>query len=368
MKKISKKAVFAVLKRVVSLAMIVALIVVLQSVAIKPSDDLSYLYEIFVGKKSKYQGIIEIWNIDTFEGGTGSKFSFLEARAKEFEKQNKGLYFLIRNVTEQECLNMLEAGESPDLFSCSYGVAPKLEKYVQPFSKQFDIAKNYLEAGKSQNSQFALAWCRGAYCLISTKANLEKAKVDTNTKVDLISNVLNLGYETQGKKKTYTTYSVSYGTAKYLMPQNALLSYNVNMLETSNKLAFDKSKDSQTPYSAYCSFVAGESVMLLGTQRDIARMENRAVQGKVSDVIYQPLTKYNDLVQFLMLSKTNNNTKLCYMENFAEFLVSEKSQKQLEKIGMFSVVISNVLPYRKGVMFDIASENIESQSVLNLFA
>ena len=55
------------------------------------------------------------------------------------------------------------------------------------------------------------------------------------------------------------------------------------------------------------------------------------------------------------------------MENFAEFLVSEKSQKQLEKIGMFSVVISDILPYKKGVMFDIASENIESQSVLKLF-
>ena len=31
-------------------------------------------------KKSEYQGVVELWNIDCFEGGTGSKASFLSAR------------------------------------------------------------------------------------------------------------------------------------------------------------------------------------------------------------------------------------------------------------------------------------------------
>ena len=36
-----------------------------------------------------FSGVIELWNVDTFEGGSVSRAAFLEKRAIEFEKKNK---------------------------------------------------------------------------------------------------------------------------------------------------------------------------------------------------------------------------------------------------------------------------------------
>ena len=57
------------------------------------------------------------WNVDTFEGGIGSKSGFLEKCAIEFEKENRGLYILVKNMTIDECLLQLKEGNKPDLLS-----------------------------------------------------------------------------------------------------------------------------------------------------------------------------------------------------------------------------------------------------------
>ena len=43
----------------------------------------------FFGKKAEYQGVITLWNVDTFEGGSASKTSFLENVSLKFEKEKK---------------------------------------------------------------------------------------------------------------------------------------------------------------------------------------------------------------------------------------------------------------------------------------
>ena len=43
--------------------------------------------------KFEYQGVLTLWNVDTFEGGSGARSGWLEKKAIAFEKQNKGIYF-----------------------------------------------------------------------------------------------------------------------------------------------------------------------------------------------------------------------------------------------------------------------------------
>ena len=43
-----------------------------------------------------YNGVLSLWQIDTFEGGKGSRKQFLLSVAREFEKENQGV--LILNV------------------------------------------------------------------------------------------------------------------------------------------------------------------------------------------------------------------------------------------------------------------------------
>ena len=79
--------------------------------------------------------MIEIWNIDTFEGANVSKTKLISQIANEFQTENKGVYFMVRNVTESECANLIASGQLPDIFSCSYGVAESVKK--SPFAENF---------------------------------------------------------------------------------------------------------------------------------------------------------------------------------------------------------------------------------------
>ena len=84
-----KKKVFKYLKRMFISIVAIVLIVCLPSVKLKENDDLAKIYSIFLGAKSKYQGIIEIWNIDGFESGKVSKDKILNNIAEKFQEKNK---------------------------------------------------------------------------------------------------------------------------------------------------------------------------------------------------------------------------------------------------------------------------------------
>ena len=42
-----------------------------------------------------YKGIINVWQIDSFEGGTGSRKNFLSDVARTFEKKNDGVLVMV---------------------------------------------------------------------------------------------------------------------------------------------------------------------------------------------------------------------------------------------------------------------------------
>ena len=112
----------------------------------------------------------------------------------------------------------------------------------------------------------------------------------------------------------------------------------------------------KSQYSAYISFLSNDATILLGTHRDVVKMQAREENGKVSDVIYLPLTNWTDLVQFSFLMKSDNNDRKLMAERFAKFLTEESNQEEIEKIGMFPVVAVKNTSY-KGVMRDIILEN-----------
>lgn len=367
MKTERKKKFFKIFKRVFVAIIAIALIAILPIV--QPFDEnMAIIYKTFVGNKSQYQGMIEIWNIDTFESGNVSKSKLLTSFANSYQKKNKGVYFMVRNMTEQECLNLLESGESPDLFSCSYGVAEKIKNYVQPYSNSdFGIRQEFIEAGSEDGNLYGLAWSRGCYFLISTEEKLQKAGVDTESEYSFADIALSLGYEVKNKNSTKIVYSITMGGGKYLMPQEALNSYNNNESATGLEFAFDKNSINQTQYTAYSKFVAGEAVTLLGSNRDVYRMENRVANGKMSEVIYLALTKFCDLVQFMFIGSTCSGEKLNCIQDFAKFVTGEESQKKLADAGMFPVTFADENDYTLSAMKDIIPEINSDLKVFNVF-
>lgn len=363
MKKSKIKGIFL---RALILIFAVVLVLVLPGLDFLSKSDMNYIYSTFIGKKSEYNGVLEIWNVDSFESGLKSKTSYIEYCAEKFQKQNKGVYVLIRNLTEGECLNLLESGTYPDLLSCSYGLSDKVNGYMRAYeSNNVNIGSNFLNAGiKSDGNLYGLAWCVGYYCLISTKTKLEKAgKSETLALLNEIA--YESEYEYKVGKNTKKSVSITFGEGGYLMPKDALNAYNIaRSIHTENQSESELSFRSQ--YSAYGAFLNNEATILLGTHRDICRMMAREESGKISDVVYLPLTNWTDLVQFTFILNKTSELRSKYAEKFALFLVEEENQKQVEKIGMFPVISVNETS-NKGVMRDIILENFSVLEPKSLF-
>ncbi len=363
MKKFSKK----ILLRVLCLVVSVVLIFVIPTFGLNVNDNLELIYGTFVGEKSEYNGMIEIWNIDTFEGGSVSKKSLLLNAAEAFQKKYKGIYVLVRNITEKECENMLASGQVPDMFSCSYGTVESITQYVEAFeNKDYGIYENFLEAGQDENgSQLGLAWCSGLYFLLSTKSAIEKAGMVYDENFDIIENAYKLGYQTSGKKPK-SVFSLAFVTKGELLPQKALKAYSNSEAELNKPLAYDMTK-SFTQYEAYIEFLVGNSVALLGSQRDVVRLFSRQANGKISDVICKPITTYCDLVQYLFMAKTENAAKKNMLQKFAEFILGQKFQSGLANANMFSVSKNISQEFELAAMSEVTEEVIQNLEIRGVF-
>lgn len=366
MKKIVKTKLKMIAKRVSVLVGVIIMLVFLPVVGLAKNNNLELIYEKFVGVKSEYQGMIEIWNVDTFEGGLISKTKMLQQVANKFKAENKGLYFMIRNISESECKNLLDSGQRPDLFSASYGVAEMLKNEVSAFEKNDNICDVFLSAGKDEmGKQKAIAWCANAYCLMTTHSLLEK--VGKDAKHRLVNIALDCGYKVNTKKGEKVVWSLEFGSGKYLMPQNALFEYYKQGEVVLSDTSVNQLSVSQSSYSAYCNFVAGKSSVLLGTLRDAYRLKNREKQGKVDGVIVEPLAKMTDLVQFMFKVDDGNKTKQKYVDGFVEYLTGVAGQQVVCDGGLLPVLKYTQGLKIDGVMKDIPLENIKSYEVFGVF-
>ena len=237
-------------------------------------------------KPKDYKGILSMWHVDSFEGGSGSRKQFLLDTAIAFEKQNEGVLVMVTSLSAQGVKERLDKGECPDLISFGGGVEVK---------NMSELSCNDLSVGgKVGGEGYATAWCKGGYALI---ANAEK--------IDTIPNEL-------------TSLSVS--QAEYTLP---LVAFVLEGLTAQNIKV-------KAPLDAYIDFVNGKSDYFLGTQRDVVRLSNRGL-----NVVCRPMNAYNDLYQYISVTATDSEKNL-YAQKFVSFLLSETVQKKLFKISMFS--------------------------------
>ncbi len=254
----------------------------------------SLFFTIFIGKNkigqpsnitkpSDYKGIISLWQIDGFEGGSGSRKQFLLKVARDFEKKNDGVLVMVISHTFTSAKENINKGVYPDIISFSNGVELKEMESIS--------VKRSVAGGKLGDKIYATAWCRGGYVLIKNQ---------------------------NAKNKDSNTIIVS--QKEYTQPLVAL------MLEG---IEFDNVK-SFSPLDAYVNFTLGKEEYFLGTQRDIVRLTNRDFEFECT-----PLTEYNDLYQYIALT-SKDKVKKGIAKKFIDYLLSDKVQRNLNQISMFS--------------------------------
>ncbi|MEG1581571.1 MAG: hypothetical protein RR334_00220 [Clostridia bacterium] len=342
----------------VLLFIMVVMVVSFPLIALK-NNKLNIIKKQFIGEVSEYNGVIEVWNIDTFEGGTSSKTKYLETIGLEFSKMYKGLYVLVSSYTPDEANALISAGKTPHVVSYGVGSLPLCtEQLIELDSNKNIIDKNILKCGIKENKQLALGYMKGGYVLVSTKHKLEMARKNLSLK---LSNILySCSYTKQLKKSTKNIKSLVYGNSKYLLPEISIINNGkINIKELHPKYI------TQTNYEAFNEFILNNAVILLGNQKDVVRMENLVRGGKVCDVKYEFLSGANPLVQYVSVFK-NTDIITKYSKLFAEFLLSPFAQKKLKDISMFSVTYNKL--YDDGVFADMEKAVSNSFTNINVFS
>lgn len=319
---------------------VVTLLIVLPRLPQKPSE---------IPSKS-YQGVLELWNVETFEGGSGSRSSWLTSRAAKFEQQHQGLFVHVTNLSVTQLQEKLDSGETFDIICYSRGVGSLVQSLLQPYTGSVaGVKSNMLLSGEVDNSVYALPLYAGSYCLFAREEQLAANS-------DLLSTALTNTYTRKVGKHTYELAPLSCGFTSYNSPLSALA-----MSGGRGRITAD---ENITQYTAYENFVANNtSVTLLGTQRDLYRLLKREEMGKIEKLVYYPLSGYTDLVQYLSISATCGD-KVGACNEFLQYCISEAAQQTLCNINMFSVLEQTFYTQQ---IYTVCESGLASAYVPNVF-
>lgn len=229
-----------------------------------------------VGQVEGYKYILELWHIDSFEGGIGSRRDFLLKSSLTFERQNKIIVSVISHSLQSAQVALQTS--LPDMISCGNGL--EVAQYLLPLSNP----TNY-SVCSYKNKSLAVPWARGVYALIG-----------------------------KGERETLIVSQSEFTQPLLALEKSGIKFKNIEVL---------------SPSKAYTQYLQ-KGGYLLGTQRDIYRLSGRGI-----DVEYQPISGFSDLFQVICIT-TKDKQKIPYCEQFVSYLVSSEVQKKLTSIGMLS--------------------------------
>ncbi len=219
--------------------------------------------------------VVRVWNVDTFEGGKGSRTAFLRNAARRTERGREGVYYLVSAYTVEGANAALAAGETPDMLSFGIGLDAFMERSLPlPYS---------FSGGEADGKCLAYPWCRGQYSLFS----------------------LTDDFQAEGR--------------------TAISSGGSNLSAVAAALSGVEGEPTES-IAAYTGFLNGKYRYLFGTQRDACRFRARGVT-----VYERPAEQYCDLYQYIsVLSAERMEDCLALLSE----LLSERTREMLGEIGM----------------------------------
>ncbi len=237
--------------------------------------------------------VLELWSVDTFEGGKNSRADFLKRCGMLFSERG-GERILVRSMTKEQFLLNFESAR-PDLISFGAGIAEELSDFLLPYGGAVNVRDAFVESGRKNGVLLALPWCTGGY---GTVERSEKKR----------------GGVLVGQAEGHLPLCAAYFSGC------AALSGGFEVL---------------SQFDAYEGFLCGEGDVLFGSQRDFIRISERVARGTFSAPTYAPLAGYTDLVCYLGVLANEEGTKGA--EKFLAFVTSDECQRELYRIGMFPV-------------------------------
>lgn len=263
-------------------------------------------YEILKGEK-KQQTIYTIWHVETFEGGGKPRIDYLKTIARDMEKQDNQVLFMIKSVAPEKLKSELEVGK-PDIISFGFGVGELVLPYLTSQENTFNVRDELIKSGSFNKKFYAVPYIMSGYAMFNNSMQASEFHVGTNA---------------------------------YTNPQNIYSTLNLQPKET------------ESQYEAYKDFVYDKNVQLLGTGRDLFRVNNLNNIGRTNAII-NPIDIYTDLIQYLGIINSNKTT-----QKFMSLALSETYQSTLTQYSLFSSKYNKI--YNSGIYNDMEDAILSCQ-------
>ena len=255
-------------------------------------------YEILKGNE-KQQTIYTIWHIETFEGGGKPRIDYLKTIARDMEKQDNQVLFMINAVAPEKLVGELEVSK-PDIISFGFGVGEVVLPYLISQENTFNVRDELIESGCFNKKFYAVPYIVSGYAMFFHSMQASEFHVGTNN---------------------------------YTKPQNVYSALNLQPCEN------------ESQYEAYKDFVYNKSVQLLGTGRDLFRVNNLNSIGRTNAII-NPIDTYTDLIQYLGIINSNKTT-----QKFMSLALNDNYQRTLADYSLFSSKYNKI--YSSGIYNDM---------------
>lgn len=293
--------------KILSIILILILGIYILSVGIKKARD----HEIYK-EPSPDTKIYTVWHVETFEGGGKSRLDYLKNVARSIEKDNPGVLFFIKQIDADNLQTEL-ASSVPDIISFGHGVGKTVLPFLQSFDSTFDIRDEVIESATFNNKIYALPFIVSGYAMI-----------------------------THGTQ----TNNFHCGTTGFTSPEMIYNDYHFSLAEV------------ESQYEAYKDFVYNTDVTLLGTGRDVFRVNNLNKIGRANAII-TPIDTYTDLIQYIGITNIDEN-----IISFYSALLSDERQYSLSEYSLFSSKYDKI--YFSGIYSDM-EDAIYSCNIPNVF-
>ncbi len=299
--------------------------------------------EMYARREKFYYGVINVWQVDCFDGGTGSRAIWLKNICSGFERQYNGVYINVESISLTMANQLISEGKKlPDIISFGSGIALSSENF-EPLSLNLTQVRSEI---LDVCGETAVPWCMGAYFMISCDGDKNHWGND--------------GRVVSNKKSSKTVYSVGIAErAGYLAPL-ALIQYcgEENLSAFHQELSVC-SGTSQEMFEAYN--YSQKINHMLGTQRDLYRLNAADSREMGRSSTLSLLSGYNDLFQYIGILKTEDEKKVYTMNAFIQYLLEESQQSKLGEIGLFPVNSSATPEYNNQYMLE-AWEQVKKSS------
>ncbi|KNF09149.1 extracellular solute-binding protein, family 1 [Gottschalkia purinilytica] len=333
---------------------------------------------------SNWRGVIKLWDFPRLDVTTGSRYGWMQEKIKKFEAENPGVYIELQPIDwDKGPIKLevaLETGNVPDIAPIGTDYIYMNDKVLEPLDQYFDESdkkefkyqalKSVMYNDKMWGVPFMMT-TYGMYINLDLfKEKQVEPPVDGNwTYEEFVKKMKKLTYDSDNDGKIDQYGFHSFVKPNYYNIWGLILSDGAEIIKEDNdeyifngekavsglnKVVDLKNKYKVTPedfgvsnenkaWDMFCkdkkvaSYIAGSWAVKVLDEL------NRSGEGFEYDIVNYPIgdkklpVSLNNSVSAFGVFKQKDKEKLNMIIKFLKFLIEDETQKDLEKMGVFTV-------------------------------